>query len=152
MFRNLRDDQSGFVNEGLEISDEYGSSHSPRRFSMETSSTKIEITRSQFNQERLHDAMKYKQPPSKSGESCFPLTKLRRSLDVSKHNRTQAQEQGEKKITLLSIKGERTTVSLSVLFFTPHLHTCFEQKGKKSILEIMLINRHVISVSLTNRL
>lgn len=72
MFRNLSDDRGGFVNAGLEIGDEGGKRENSNRFSFENPSTQIEIVRSKYNQQSLHDEMKYKKPRSKSGEFCFP--------------------------------------------------------------------------------
>lgn len=71
MFRSLSEDNGGFVNKGLEISDENEGVHSSVQYS-EAASTKIEITRTKYDQQKLHDAMLYKKPPSKSGE-FFPL-------------------------------------------------------------------------------
>lgn len=71
MFRSLSEERGGFVNKGLEISEEDAKEQSSTRLTFENSSTKIEITRTKYNQQRLHDEMKYKQPPSKSGEFCF---------------------------------------------------------------------------------
>lgn len=67
MFRSLNEDDGGFVNKGLEISDENGEVHGSRSCN-EASSTKIEITRSKYDQQKLHDEMLYRKPPSKSGE------------------------------------------------------------------------------------
>lgn len=73
MFRSLSEERGGFVNEGLEISDEKGKVKSSRHYTPDdVSSTKIEITRSKYDQQRLHDEMMYKKPPSKSGEFLFP--------------------------------------------------------------------------------
>lgn len=74
MFRNLSEDRGGFVNEALEICDEDGREQSSRRFSLEDNSTKIEIVRSKYNQQKLHEEMKYKKLPSKSGEFGFPFS------------------------------------------------------------------------------
>lgn len=67
MFRSLSEDNGGFVNEGLEISDENGKVESSQNLSEELA-TRIEITRSKYNQQKLHDEMLYRKPPSKSGE------------------------------------------------------------------------------------
>lgn len=73
MFRSLSEDRGGFVNEGLEISDENGKVKSSRHYTLEDiASTKIEITRSKYDQQRLHEEMMYKKPPSKSGEFFSP--------------------------------------------------------------------------------
>lgn len=71
MFRSLSEDDGGFVNEGLEICDENGKNCSGRSFRFddsESSATKIQITRSKYDQQKLHDEMMYKKPPSKSSE------------------------------------------------------------------------------------
>lgn len=68
MFRSLNEDDGGFVNEGLEISDENLAADASRRYGAPT--TKIEITRSKYDQQTLHDEMVYKKPPSKSSELC----------------------------------------------------------------------------------
>jgi hypothetical protein len=63
MFRNLKNDDEGFINEGLEVeSGVEGSSMAS------TSHTKIEISRSQYNQETLFREMVYKKSPKKSCE------------------------------------------------------------------------------------
>lgn len=64
MFRNMSQDEGGFVNNGLEISEE---SLKESKFNNE-SSTRIEITRSKYDQQKLHDEMRYRKPQSKSGE------------------------------------------------------------------------------------
>lgn len=71
MFRNLNEDADvGFDNRGLEINEENGKTSNSRDFNGELS-TKIEITRSQFDQKRLHEEMKFKQPHAKSSELFF---------------------------------------------------------------------------------
>jgi hypothetical protein len=63
MFRSQKPtDEGGFVNEGLEVSEDNGGSDHQK---FDIPSTKIEITRSKYDQQRLHDEMKYKKPPSK---------------------------------------------------------------------------------------
>lgn len=73
MFRSLSEDHGGFVNDGLEISDENAKVQEPKHFAF--SSTKIEITRSKYDQQKLHEEMRYKKPPTKS--SKFPVLLLR---------------------------------------------------------------------------
>jgi hypothetical protein len=58
----LSEDEGGFVNSGLEISEETS------RQTSGDALTRIEITRSKYDQQKLHDEMMYKKPPSKSGE------------------------------------------------------------------------------------
>lgn len=68
MFKSLDSDTSGFVNEGLdvsEISDDYKGSTSG--FS-ENNNSKIQITRSKYNQESLFREMAYRKTPTKSCE------------------------------------------------------------------------------------
>ena len=127
MFRNLSEDRGGFVNEGLEISDEYGKGQSTKHFSFDNPSTKIEITRSKYNQQRLHDEMKYKQPLSKSGKFCFSLSiylyrhgshneqLVSNILNLSSRARLSSKN-------TLSIKGARTTVSLNTFFLFHQLY------------------------------
>lgn len=68
MFRNLtEEDDVGFDNKGLEINEQTGKAQSSRHFD-ETSPTRIEITRSQYDLKRLHEEMMFKQPHSKSSE------------------------------------------------------------------------------------
>lgn len=70
MFRNLKNDDEGFINEGLEVN-ESGIEDSPMASIgnyEETSHTKIEISRSHYNQESLFREMVYKKPPKKSCE------------------------------------------------------------------------------------
>lgn len=69
MFRNLKDDDEGFINEALEVNeggveDSMGSHVNYG----ESSHTKIEISRSQYNQETLFREMVYKKSPKKSCE------------------------------------------------------------------------------------
>lgn len=72
MFRSMSEDRGGFVNLGLETSDEDGKVESSRPYApSDISSTKIEITRAKYDQQKLNDEMMYKKPPSKSGE-FFP--------------------------------------------------------------------------------
>lgn len=80
MFRNLNeDDDAGFDNKGLEIADEGGDVRSSRRRLDGVPSTKIQITRSQYDQKQLNEEMMFKQPQSKSGEflSNICLTRTR---------------------------------------------------------------------------
>jgi hypothetical protein len=70
MFRSLSEDNGGFVNEGLEISEESGKVKESFTFNGDPS-TRIEITRSKYDQQKLHDEMLYKKPPSKSSELLF---------------------------------------------------------------------------------
>lgn len=72
MVRIHHDDKSGFVNEGLEVfenNDDCGST-APTIFSHNTTNdTKIQITRSKYNQESLNREMVYRKSPTKSCES-----------------------------------------------------------------------------------
>lgn len=70
MFRNLKNDDEGFINEALEVNEsgvEDASLASIENYG-ETSQIKIEISRSQYNQETLFREMVYKKSPKKSCE------------------------------------------------------------------------------------
>lgn len=72
MFRSLSEDDGGFVNEGFASDNGRVSGYSYD----DAPSTKIEITRSKYDQKTLHDKMMYKKAPSKSSEfrvSCTPV-------------------------------------------------------------------------------
>lgn len=72
MFKSLRDEDGGFVNEALEITDENGRVEmgNPRSFMFkDAEATTIQIARSKYDQQKLYDEMRYKKPASKSGES-----------------------------------------------------------------------------------
>lgn len=72
MFRNtVSEDEGGFVNNGLEISEESLKVSK----SNNDSSTRIEIIRTKYDQQKLHDEMRYRKPQSKSGE-CSPRSFL----------------------------------------------------------------------------
>lgn len=72
MFRTLTEDDGGFVNEGLEVFDDDNAKVTAESYSFDNNqSTRIEITRSKYDQQKLHDEMKYKKPASKSSESCM---------------------------------------------------------------------------------
>lgn len=72
MFRTLTEDDGGFVNEGLEVFDDDNAKVTAESYSFDSNqSTRIEITRSKYDQQKLHDEMKYKKPASKSSESCM---------------------------------------------------------------------------------
>lgn len=69
MFRSLNEDDGGFVNGGLEVSEEHGSVKESRQFAFSGDpSTRIEITRSKYDQQKLNDEMHYKKPQSKSSK------------------------------------------------------------------------------------
>lgn len=71
MFRNLKNDDEGFINEGLEVNEsgvEDSSMASIEEDYAESAHTKIEISRSHYNQESLFREMVYKKPPKKSCE------------------------------------------------------------------------------------
>lgn len=72
MFRSLSEDDGGFVNDGLEISEDIcvnGRNKEQKQFTFNGDpSTKIEITRTKYDQQKLHDSACYKKPPSKSSE------------------------------------------------------------------------------------
>lgn len=72
MFRTLNeDDDGGYDNNGLEVFDDDTANVTAESYSFDGSqSTRIEITRSKYDQQKLHDEMKYKKPASKSSESC----------------------------------------------------------------------------------
>ncbi len=66
MFRNLKNDVEGFINEGLETNEnEVKERASGGKFGG-ASQTRIEISRSQYNQESLFREMLYKKSESKS--------------------------------------------------------------------------------------
>lgn len=68
MFRNLQNDDEGFINEGLEVNESGDASMPSIENYAETSHTKIEIFRSRYNQESLFREMIYKKSPKKSCE------------------------------------------------------------------------------------
>lgn len=69
MFRNLTNDDEGFINEGLEVN-ESGVEISPMtsKENYRNDATKIEISRSHYSQESLFREMVYQKPPEKSCE------------------------------------------------------------------------------------
>lgn len=69
MFRNTK--LSGFVNEGLEVCEGNESIEDRKKDNV---STKIEITRTKYDQKKLHDDMLYKKPSPKSSEFLFSRT------------------------------------------------------------------------------
>lgn len=75
MFRSLNEDEGGFVNEALEVCDDDSAKATPpESYSYDVSQpTRIQITRAKYDQQKLHDEMKYKKPASKSSESCVCL-------------------------------------------------------------------------------
>lgn len=76
MFRNLKNDDEGFINEGLEVNEsgvEDASIASVENYG-ETLHTKIEISRSQYNQESLFREMAYKKSPKKSCEYVYKIS------------------------------------------------------------------------------
>lgn len=87
MFRSLSEDDSGFVNEGFASDNGRVSGYSYD----DAPSTKIEITRSKYDQKTLHDKMMYKKAPSKSSEfrvscttvdECVLKSKARGILEI----------------------------------------------------------------------
>lgn len=111
MFRSLSEDSGGFVNGGLEISDENGKVEGSNSLNEELS-TKIEITRSKYTQQKLHDEMLYRKPPSKSGEFfCSSLFNIFQA---------QAQEQIETALYDQGRLAHMTCCLLIIITFRRH--------------------------------
>lgn len=70
MFRSLNeDDGGGFVNEGLEVSESCDNKQSNNALSVILKdATEIQITRSSYDSQKLHQEMNYRQPKSKSSK------------------------------------------------------------------------------------
>lgn len=68
MFRSLSEDDGGFVNEGFASDSCKVSGSNSYNFDDASSSTRIEIVRSKYDQQTLHNEMMYKKTPSKSSE------------------------------------------------------------------------------------
>lgn len=70
MFRNLTNDDEGFINEGLEVNESgvEDSVDSNYEKDVDSSHTKIQISRSIHNQESLFREMVYTKSPKKSCE------------------------------------------------------------------------------------
>lgn len=66
MFRNLTNDDEGFINEGLEVNESGVEDSSMENYRNDV--TKIEISRSHYNQESLFREMMYQKSPKKSCE------------------------------------------------------------------------------------
>lgn len=88
MFRSLNEDEGGFVNEGLEVCDDDSARNTPpESYSFDvTQPTRIQITRAKYDQQKLHDEMKYKKPASKSSESCVLLTSVQEQSAIAKRS------------------------------------------------------------------
>lgn len=108
MFRNLNEDDSGgFVNEGLEICEENGKAHNTRRF---TSPTKIEITRSKYDQQQLNDEMMYNKKPQAQSSEYF--------VSLPQHNvfKRKARQALRSRTNAVFARAPRQTVTFTFSF------------------------------------
>lgn len=85
MFRSLNEEEGGFVNEGLEVCDDDSAKVTPpESYSVNiTQPARIQITRAKYDQQKLHDEMKYKKPASKSSKSCVLLTSVQEQSAIA---------------------------------------------------------------------